>query len=516
MKKIIDRIIKKKLLLAFCGGILFSVPFLVPQLFLFSLLGVALIFISLHSNDCVQRPFFKGLLFGVGFYIPLYYWFVALYPFDAFGFTNAQGIIIIIIACLGISIYHSLFFGLTFFLLGKINVRSSFLPLGLSVAFIFNEWIISQGILGFSWGKTAISQIYALPLLQTSSLFGTYFITFIIVISGAYFGYSIISKDKRRLYSFLGLSIYSANLIVGMTIYFIPNNTENEISASIIQGNVSVDEKWANGGNYSVEYYLKELNNIAIETDSDIILLPESCFPVYMDDDHYIIDEIKRISKENGVTIAFGCIYKGDDGAHNSLYMIDENGNKIGTYSKRHLVPFGEFLPYEDILEKIDFIKNLNLGGFSYIQGDNANVMESNGIMYGSLVCFDSIFSELGRDSVKNGAEIINVITNDSWYKDTRGVYQHAAFSQICAIQNQRYVIRSANTGISMFIDSKGNIINSLPPLVRGNITENVYSISGRTLYSYIGDIFFPIITIVYLVIELVYIIKSKRSNLYA
>ena len=89
---------EKKMLLAFCGGILFSIPFLIPQLFIISIIAIALVFLSLYSENNIEKPFKKGFLFGIGFYIPLYYWFVALYPFDAFGFTTEQGIFIIIVA----------------------------------------------------------------------------------------------------------------------------------------------------------------------------------------------------------------------------------------------------------------------------------------------------------------------------------------------------------------------------------------------------------------------------------
>lgn len=511
MKKFLISLKEKKLLLAFCGGILFSLPFIFPKLFLFSLFGIALVYISVYSDNIIEKPFKKGFIFGLGFYIPLYYWFIALYPFEAFNFTISQGIAIIVIACIGISIYHSLFLGISFFLLGKFNANKSCIPLGLAIAFMFNEWIISIGLLGFSWGKVAISQIYALPLVQTSSLLGSYFITFIIVICGSYIGQALISKNKK-FYFFIALLIYTTNLLIGTVLYFLPDKVENSFNASIIQGNISTEEKWNDSGYSSVTYYLKKLEEIATTTQTEIIVLPESCFPIYMDDNHYVINEIKKIAKKNNVSIAFGCIYKGENGVNNSLYMIDGEGNKVGIYSKRHLVPFGEFLPYENILEKIEFIKNLNLGGFSYVQGDSSNILEINNVNFGSLVCFDSIFPELGRDSVKDGAEIINVITNDSWYKDTKGVYQHAAFSQLCAIQNNRYIIRSANTGISMFIDSKGNIIDSIPPLVRGEITSTVNAISERTLYSYIGDIFFPIISILYLSIQIVHLIKHRKK----
>lgn len=514
MKCLLNSFFEKKLLLALCGGILFSIPFIFPKLFLVSLLGIGLVFISIYSENKIEKPFKKGFIFGIGFYIPLYYWFVALYPFEAFDFTISQSIVIIITACLGISVYHSLFMGFSFFLLGKFNVNKHCIPLGLAVALMFNEWIISLGILGFSWGKVAISQIYALPLIQTSSLFGSFFITFIIVVSGSYIGYSLVSENKK-FYLFIGLLIYISNLLVGTVLYFTPDNIDKKTTATIIQGNVSTEEKWHDNGNYSITYYLEKLDEIASKTETDLIVLPESCFPVYLDDDNYIINRIKNIARENEVIIAFGCIYKGEEGPHNTLYMIDNNGNKVGIYSKRHLVPFGEFLPFENILEKYDFIKDLNLGGFSYIQGDSSNILETNNTKFGSLVCFDSIFTELGRDSVINGAQIINVITNDSWYKDTRGVYQHAAFSQLCAIQNKRFVIRSANTGISMFIDSKGNVIDSIPPLVSGEITSNVFSISDRTLYSYIGDVFFPISTILYLFYQLYFFIKTKIVSKY-
>lgn len=501
---------KNKILLSFIGGLLFSVPFIVPELFILSVLGIALVFISVYPEEKFGKMFLKGFLCGIGFYIPLYHWFIALYPFEGFSITPAQGVFIIIAACIGISSYHALFMGASFFLLGKINTKKELLPLGIAVAWMFDEWIISLGVLGFSWGRTAISQAFFLPMIQTTSLFGIYFTTFIVVICGAYLGYAIISKERKTLFAISAASIYFANIIVGTILYFIPQKFENEFTASIIQGNIASDDKWENNGQSSVDYYLTKLEEIAKKGESDLIVLPESCFPVYINDKHYIMKNIQRISSENNVAVAFGCIYY-NEGAYNSLYLIDEFGELKGYYSKIHLVPFGEFLPFEDILGGIEFIQNINLGGMHYIKGTEATILEAVGsTKFGSLVCFDSIFPDLARSSVRNGAQIINVVTNDSWYKDTSGVYQHATYSRILAIQNGRYVVRSANTGVSMIIDNKGNIIDQIPPLVPGDISASVKTSNHVTLYNIIGDAFFPVVMIIYFVLCLVYYLKQR------
>ena len=106
------------------------------------------------------------------------------------------------------------------------------------------------------------------------------------------------------------------------------------------------------------------------------------------------------------------------------------------------------------------------------------------------MICFDSVFEDLALDSVRNGAELIIIPTNDSWFLDSTAVYMHNRQAQLRAIECGRYIVRSGNTGISSVIDDNGQVLTSLPPLVEGQVTNDAEFLSYRTLYSIIGNTF--------------------------
>ncbi len=506
---------QRKNLLALLGGLCFSLPFLCEYLFPFTLVGAALLEMSLYCEGRIKKPFLRTFLFGLFFYMPLYYWFIALYPFDAFGFSMTQGFFVVGAACIGISTYHSLIFAACISLItyaaDKAGAGKAFAPMYLAVAFMADEWLISIGPLGFAWGKTAIAQIGFLPAVQTSSLFGSYFVTFIAVASGAFLGACALYKDKRRLLAVLAGTIYGINALVGTVLYFLPENTEKSYEVAIAQGNVLSNEKWEDKGETSKSRYLSLINTICEDGAPDLIVLPESAFPFVFNKNKQLIADLSEIAAEHDVTIASGVIISEGKKNYNALITISPDGTLSEPYCKRHLVPFGEYVP--KLFENMSIVESLNLGDFQYTAGTDSALITLDGeTSLGGLVCFDSIFSSLARESVSNGAELLVVVTNDSWYEDTRGVYQHAAFSRLRAIENGRYVVRAANTGISMLIDTKGCVIDSLGALEMGTLEGTVYTVSSLTLFTYIGDCALVIIPLLIVISHIIYILKLRKN----
>ena len=145
--------------------------------------------------------------------------------------------------------------------------------------------------------------------------------------------------------------------------------------------------------------------------------------------------------------------------------------------------------------------------------GENADIMNINGVKYGGLVCFDSIFPELARKSVKEGADILIIVTNDSWYRDSPGIYQHNAQAVLRAVENNRYVIRSANTGVSSFISNTGKILQQSNVLQREVLTENIEIVKNKTVYTIFGDIILYLSWIYIAFCVILQIINFRRKN---
>ncbi|HBL83669.1 MAG: apolipoprotein N-acyltransferase [Clostridiales bacterium GWF2_38_85] len=519
LKEKLKRLLKYKCLLAFFAGNLFSLPFFDSRLFIFTYAGIALLIVSLYDreNYLIKKAFRKGMLFGIGFFIPLYHWFIALYPFEGFNFTPAQGIFIIIAACIGISIFHSLFYATSIYIFSKLRINRCFAPVVLAAFWATTEWIMALGDLGFSWGRVAISQIFMLPAVQTVSLFGSYFITLIVVASAGYIGMALISIEKKKLLFALSALIFGINFVIGTVIFLIPEKAENEINVAVLQGNITSSEKWDNEGRTSKEAYYELLNNVIQDDEIDMVVFPESAIPLYYTKNSEVREYLQEIATENDIIIILGALTTDDEYNYNSLVAIYPDGGDSVVYNKRHLAPFGEFLPYRSFFETVfPFVKNFNLADDEFAFGKGSSLVDSEYGKLGGLICFDSIFEPLARESTYDGAEILILATNDSWYKDTAGVRQHADFAKLRAIENGRYMVRAANTGVSMLINTKGQVLILLPALQKGFVSGNVYTSSKITLYTEYGDTALHlsnIIIIISILFSIYKSIKNKKEN---
>lgn len=469
------------------AGIIYSVQFWSDNTFIFAFPGLALYFFALFS--CERKAFFRySYCFCMGFYIPLYYWFMALYPFEGFGFTAAEGITIVIAACIGIALYHSLLTAGVMWLLEFAPKNKYLLPLCFAALWTVAEWVLSIGELSFSWGKSAVGQASFLPMVETASLFGSYFVAFIVAAVSAYLGTWLMTADKKPLY--IALSILVFNLTAGTIILYSQPETENETDIAIIQGCITSEDKWRpDYYEHIIETYVYMCGQAADE-GAEILFLPESPIPRYSSVECERLEPLRAVAMEKDVTILTGVLVADDDdNYYNSIVAINPDGSISNRYDKRHPVPFGETIPYGDlIVGLIPALGNMNMSEM-LTAGENAAVIEAGGFNFAPLVCFDSIFASFTRESVKMGADIIFVATNDSWYKTTRGVYEHRNFSVLRAIETGRPVVRAANTGISCIIDPRGNILSQTEPMVQDILYGKAFSCQTTTLYTLIGDL---------------------------
>jgi len=255
----------------------------------------------------------------------------------------------------------------------------------------------------------------------------------------------------------------------------------------------------------------------------DISVWSETAIPTGIYYKSNIYNILSDIASENDISIITGVFFndRENDKKYNSIMAFlppPNNDIFITPYNKRHLVPFGEYLPLEDLLNAVfPFVANMSMFDSKINWGESENLIEIDGVRYGGLVCFDSIFPELARSSVKCGANILVVVTNDSWYKDSIGIYQHNAQSVLRAVENNRYVIRSANTGISSFISPIGEILAKTEVDKDEVIICDVGIIENNmTVYTVCGDIILylsAVVIAVCVVLHIRYIYDKKGDE---
>lgn len=530
----------KKVLFFAVAAFLFALPFMTKNITAFS--GVvnslsaffgwtvlSLLFVTVFDFEKSLKRVYSSLFcfFGL-FYLFSYSWFASMYPLDFAGLGNAESIAVVAIAMIFIPLIHSFMMSLFVFAgyLAAKHCRNIYLRAVLvSFGYVLGEYVQSLGTFAMPWVRLFVGQTAFPVLLQSASLFGSYFITFVMVFVNALLAFSLRNAEednvRARNVFCIALAVFCLNLGFGV----VRVNTADysgckTVDAVVLQGNIPSGEKWSGGVSDGVIY--TELAEIAAADykdgeSADIAVMPETAFPVHIRPDDGVVSYVEADSVNIAATldaeVFVGAFGEQADKEYNSLFVVDNEGNISKPYNKQNLVPFGEFMPYRKVLSAaVPSLAEINMLSSDLSAGTDYQPLETKPGKAACLICFDSIFSETARKQVKNGADYIVVSTNDSWYKTSDALYQHADHSVMRAIENNRPVIRSANTGVSRIIDSKGKVICETKVNTRTYIREKVPMPENKTLYTFIGDV--PVYAGAFVIVIMLVsaFIKNKKS----
>ena len=503
----------KRILMLCLSGILTGLTVTFPKIGILgfiTLIPLALFLLSVASDKEVKlRALYGyGFSFFTSFYLVCFHWFINLYPLEFIdGMTRGSAVVVVLFATVGLSIFQAVQSALIFPLMGLLfrsrAVRDWLKPLIIAAFWAVYEWTQTFGTLAFPWSRLAIGQSSLTVGLQTASLFGSYFISFLVVLVNSYIAYAILlsvtEKGKARTAAIRLSTIICASALLiqyggGLCIWLTsaPNEDTDTVTVAVIQGNIPSGEKWsAETAERTLAVYEKYTAK-ASNDGASIVVFPETALPWTVKEGNSRYAYLSDLSTTYEVTILAGALTVEGDKEYNSIVCFTPDGEMSDTiYNKRHLVPFGEFVPLKGLIKAlVPPLADLILSGGEISEGEGANIFELDEGSIGSIICFDSVFEELTLQSVREGAELICLSTNDSWFTDSAALYMHNAQAQLRAIECGRYVARAANTGISTMINHRGEVTDELAPLVDGMIVKEVELRSGRTLYSYIGNLF--------------------------
>lgn len=513
--------IKKPFVLIIISAVLSALPLTFSCLFALSWFSFVPLFYVLitHSENKLRFAFGRGFLFGFIYHICIYYWFLWFYPLDYAHLTKASSIAVVMLAWFGISAVHGALWcipTLCCHFVSKVNKNPMLISAVAIIGIIAAEKLTQIGELSFPWARISLGQYRASALIQSVSIFGTDGMDMLILFINALLTLLLIYPFKKRVAAAVAAAvIFFANLGFGL----VRLKTEiggKEITVMTVQGSVEQSDKWSENG---IELCYDTYSSLTKENttdETDLVIWPESAVPkVYKSEKS--LKQYKSLSKEIDTPLLVGILLKSDEQSTNNALLVDRDEIKA-SYTKRQLVPFGEYMPYKDVLSKIfPFLEGLNIIEDDYISGSDTDIIETDIGKIGTVICFESIYTELTRQSVLDGAELMVEVTNDSWLKDSPAMQQHLAHGVFRSIENSRPFIRSANSGISAFIDSRGRIISELGALKQGVITDTVYCSNETTLYTKSGDILFPIclviVTVWYLLSVIQYFIKKRDTE---
>ena len=455
---------------------------------------------NIHKNK--KLFFIYGWLFGFGYFLSNLYWISISLTFDQ-NFEFLIPLIIILIPA-----FLALFYGLVslfFLLLNPKKIISSFLIF--SLIFGVLEFIRGSILTGFPWNLIAYSFSNQLELLSITSFIGTYgFNLFCISLFTS--PATLILRDKNKE---LGIIIF---FLTAFFIFYIYGNFYKEkfdkalekkfdYKIRVIGSNISLDRFYQNLDTTSVIQDLIELSN-PNDKDKTIFIWPEGIIPNISQEELIQFSSLfdKRFNKNHLLIVGTNNFseFNGLKKYCNSLTVYDYKLSILNSYNKINLVPFGEFLPFENILRSIG-LKSLTNNYQSFSKGDQRNIIQINHqdflLKVLPLICYEIIYSgELFKDS--NFDLIIN-ISEDGWFGQSIGPKQHFAHSIFRAVESGKYLIRSSNNGIAAIINPLGKIEKIINFGQSGYVDLEGSKSIQPTIFSKFGNKIFLMLILLYI-----------------
>ncbi|MBO7310535.1 MAG: apolipoprotein N-acyltransferase [Clostridia bacterium] len=503
-KRLFDKRWKKFAVLAL-SGVLTGMTLVFQQIGLIEWLTLIPLGLFLLSEADKQEYRARGIyaygfFYFLCFYVTSFHWFVNLYPLEFIdGMTAWAAVAVVMAGVFGLSALQAFFGGFAFVtvrLLFKTKLLSEkriLRPFAVAGVYTVYEWTQTLGWWGVPWARLPIGQARYEVGLQTASILGSYFVTFMLLCFNMCIAYVLLEKSKIKLMSTIAASVLLVQYGLGTALWLVPVDGEQTVKVAAVQGNISSNEKWdSESKERTLEVYEKYTLQAA-ENGAQIVVWPETALPYPVEENGRYGKYCSRIARKADVTLLFGGFTEHENGGElNSIICVLPDGSfHENVYSKQRLVPFGEFVPMKGLFKAlIPPLAELVMSGDDVVAGEGAQVMDLPEASVGSLICFDSLYEDLARDSTLDGAQIICLSTNDSWFTDSAALYIHNAQAQLRAIENGRYIVRAANTGISTVISSKGEVLEQLDPLVEGIVEYDVSVNTHKTPYTVIGNLF--------------------------
>lgn len=428
-----------------------------------------------------MRNAWRGFLFGLGMFgVGVSWVYVSMHNYGNMPAPLASVAVLIFVAILSLYPAAVGWVQARYFRGVPVVLRlSMFLP----ALWVIGEWLRGWLLTGFPWLDLGYSQVGA-PLSGIAAWLGVYGVSFVTVVSSGLLAAAWQQPGQMFRLGIIAAVLWGGAAACGLVQWVQPQ--DQTVKVALIQGNIPLRAKWSADALPAILNRYRDLSRQHL--DADLIIWPEAAVPTYL---HRVaptfLHELKQDAMANGIDFIMGVVEQeqknGEWKAYNSVISI---GSGEGIYRKRHLVPFGEFLPLKPLLEWL--LRYLHIPMSDFSSGpESAPYLKAGGQVVGISVCYEDAFGNEIIDALPRAALLVNV-SEDAWFGDSLAPHQRVQMARMRAMETGRFMLRAANTGPSVAIDHRGRIIDRSPQFTEAALLVEVQPMQGQTPYARFGN----------------------------
>ncbi|KKD58158.1 apolipoprotein acyltransferase [Grimontia sp. AD028] len=446
------------------------------------LVSLVALLLLIHGQS-PKRAGYIGFFWGLGQFGTGVGWvYVVIEKFG--GLPTAIGL-----ALIGLLVaYLALFPALFSYILRRVQ-----LPLALSYLllapslWLVVDWFRGWFLTGFPWLWPGYSQIEG-PLASFAPMFGVQGITLALLIISGSIAITLINRKASALIPALVVGAVATGAS------FVPwvQETGESVDVAMVQGNVPQELKWLPSQRWPTLLAYQDMTRQ--NWDADIVIWPEAAIPALERDLPDFLARLDAAAINNDTAVITGVLDQNPDGQfYNNVITLGNNGEggytypATQSYSKHHLLVFGEFVPFSDFLRPLAPLFNLPMSSFSRGDYTQSNI-DAKGYQLAPAICYEIAFSDQVRHSLTEESDFILTLSNDTWFGTSIGPHQHLEIARMRALENGKPVLRATNTGLTAAIGYKGDIIDQIPQFETVVLRTDVPTTAGQTPYTRFGD----------------------------
>ena len=381
------------------------------------------------------------------------------------------------------------------------------------VVWTFTEFLRGWVFTGFPWLQFGYTQIDS-PFAGIAPIFGVEGLTFFVMWVSAVVFYTVLAlwQTPKKINVAIanlvilllvgGLSAYSSNKI------YTKDVPDKALNITLVQGNIEQSLKW--DPDYlqrTLEIYQKLI--VRHLGESDVIILPEGALPTAENNLQPFLQPLQQAAAEMGTEVIIGTVYHDESigKLFNSIVVFGNaqkpyQADNAIRYNKHHLVPFGEYVPLENLLRPLGSVFNLPMSAFQSGEENQPPLLAKNRA-FTSAICYEIILGSRLQKNLRAETDFILTVSNDAWFGDSIGPWQHLQMARMRALELGKPVVRATNTGITVFINAQGEIIAQAPQFTETTLTHKIAPTEGKTPYAALGNMPLYILSLVFLLFRI-------------